>query len=338
MALLVVAGYCWSGVQRLRGNQEIPLLFSVNFIVDLYYHIDYMNILITGATGFIGSALVPALLSGGHRLSVLSRDPARARRVLGEMLRIVATPEALPASPAIDAVINLAGAPIAATRWSKCRKRVLRASRIDLTARVIEKLEVAGHRPQVFISASAVGYYGDQREEPITLASVPQPDFAHHLCRDWEADAARASDALGARVCIVRLGLVLGPGGLVVRLVPLFRCGLGGAIGGGEQWFPWIHLDDVVAMLVAALTCNDCQGPYNLVAPGIVRQREFARTLGALMRRPLLLPVPASCVRLALGEMAVLLLGGQYVVDGGMPGSYFRYLGLYEALADCIAH
>ena len=291
-----------------------------------------MHILITGGTGFIGTALSRALLADGHRLHVWSRAPAKtAHRV--PRAKVVDALDKVEAS-SLDAVVNLAGAPIAGARWSGARKRVLQQSRVDLTRRLMQWLRQAGHKPAVLVSASAVGYYGDQKDERVTSATPPVADFAHELCRDWEA-AAQAEDFRG-RICILRLGVVLGRGGALAKLLPFYRMGLGGTLGGGAQWVPWIHIDDVVTMIRRALSNDSCAGVYNAVAPHPVRQKDFSRALAAALKRPRLGHSPGWVLRTMLGEMSLLLLGGQRIVDGGMSGMEFAFPYLEEALAECL--
>ncbi len=291
-----------------------------------------MQILITGGSGFIGTALSRALLADGHRLHVWSRTPAKtAAKVPGA--KIVDALDKIEASP-LDAVVNLAGAPIAAARWSNARKQVLRQSRVELTRRLMQWLKRAGHKPAVLVSASAVGYYGDQKNAQVTLTTTPVADFAHELCRDWEA-AAQPEDFHG-RTCILRLGVVLGRGGALAKLLPFYKMGLGGTLGSGEQWVPWIHLADVVTMIRSTLSNDSCAGVYNAVAPHPVRQKDFSRTLAAALKRPRLGHAPNWALRATLGEMSVLLLGGQRIVDGGTPGMEFAFPKLQEALAECL--
>ena len=290
-----------------------------------------MQILITGGSGFIGAALSRALLADGHRLHVWSRAPAKtAHKVPGA--KVVDALDKVEAA-SLDAVVNLAGAPIAGARWSGARKQVLRRSRVELTRRLMQWLGRAGHKP-VLVSASAVGYYGDQKDVQVTLTTTPVADFAHELCRDWEA-AARPEDFRG-RICILRLGVVLGRVGALAKLLPFYKMGLGGTLGSGGQWVPWIHLADVVTMIRRALANDLCTGVYNAVAPHPVRQKDFSRALAAALKRPRLGHAPDWALRAMLGEMSVLLLGGQRIVDGGMPEMEFAFPQLQEALAECL--
>jgi hypothetical protein len=214
----------------------------------------------------------------------------------------------------LDAVVNLAGAPIADRPWTSARRALLWGSRITLTEQLLAWLEQRQQRPSVLISGSAVGWYGDGGERELTEASRPvKEDFASQLCIAWE-ETAQQAEALGIRVVLVRTGLVLASeGGFLSRLRLPFKLGLGGPIGDGRQWMPWIHINDEIALIDFLLQHNDASGPYNACAPEPVRNREFAKRLGRALHRPALLPLPAPLLRLGLGELSTLLLGGQRV-------------------------
>ncbi len=293
-----------------------------------------MRILITGASGFIGSALTATLLKDGDDVVALSRNPIKCRTRLGDHLRLTVADINNPPIHSIDAVVNLAGAPIADRRWSTQRKQFLLASRAGLTTALLEKLRQ--HPPPIVVSASAVGFYGNHGDAEVTLNSPPEKDsFEHQLCAAWENSATAAQEMWGARVCIARLGLVLGEGGLIARMAPPFRWGFGAIIGSGAQWMAWVHLSDVIAMLVSMVRDKNRQGTYNLTAPHPVTQRQFAQQLAAAYHRPLWLRVPSFVLRAGLGDLADLLLGGQRVTDGGVQGYTFRYPELSAALKDC---
>ena len=288
-----------------------------------------MNILLTGGTGFVGSALTRALLADGHYLHVWSRDPVSAANVIPGVKVVSALDEMELSS--LDAVVNLAGAPIAAARWNAARKKVLRQSRVDLTHRLLAWLVGSGLKPAVLVNASAVGYYGDQGDRAVGIQTPPIMDFTHELCRDWEA----AAQDFGGKVCILRLGVVLGSGGMLGKLLPFYKMGLGGTLGSGRQWVPWVHLKDVVAMFRHALLSQP-SGVYNIVAPQPIQQKDFSRILSGLLNRPCLGYIPGWVLRTMLGEMSVLLLGGQQIIDGGMPGIGFSFPGLEGALQECL--
>lgn len=301
-----------------------------------------MDIVVTGATGFIGSALCARLGRDGHRVTALVRDPARAGARLGASLACVALADELAVGAALarcEAVVNLAGEPILDKRWSAARKQVLLESRRVVTERLVAHLARRAPSSVVLVSASAVGYYGDGGERELDERAAAGSDFAAQLCHAWEA-AARAAEPHVARVVLARLGIVLGAGGgALATMMPLFSRGLGGRVGSGEQWVPWIHLDDAVAALLHALTDARLRGPVNVVAPTPVRNRELAAELGRALGRSARLPTPALALRAALGERASLLLGSQRAVPRALEatGFAFRHRTLPAALAAALA-
>ena len=300
-----------------------------------------MQIVITGATGLVGRRLVERLKARGHGLRAWVRSPASAARTLGPEVELV---DASGGSSAMrvaiadaDAIVNLAGEPVIGRRWSAAQKQALRASRIGVTDLIVDAI-AAAPRPRVLVSTSAVGYYGDTGAREVDEHSPPGTDFLAALSSDWEAAALRA-EAHGTRVCIVRIGLVLGrDGGVLGTMMPPFRLGLGGPIGSGEQYFPWVHIDDLVGMQIAALERDDIHGPLLAVAPGIVTNREFAAALGRALHRPAVLRVPGFALRLALGESAAALLAGQRAVPRRTQalGLTFQFPELGPALADLL--
>ena len=297
-----------------------------------------MHILLTGGTGLIGRGLCRHLIAKGHRVTVWSRTPERVAARCGAQVRGIGQLQALADEP-LDAVVNLAGAAIADRPWSDKRKALLWASRIDLTEQLLDWLRGRAEKPRVLLSGSAVGWYGDggERELSETQASVGD-DFAARLCAAWEATALRAED-FGMRVVLLRTGLVLArDGGFLKRLLPPFRLGLGGPIGTGRQWMPWIHLDDQIRLIEFLLQRDEARGPYNACAPQPVRNDEFARTLGRVLHRPARLPLPAFVLRLGLGELSGLLLGGQRALPLRLlqAGFTFGFTELDAALDDLL--
>lgn len=293
---------------------------------------------ITGGSGFIGQALCRRLAASGATIDVLSRDPARAARVLPDGVRTVARLEDIGQQQPIDAIVNLAGEPIADARWSAARKRKLRDSRIALTDRLVEWMGTLASRPSVLLSGSAVGFYGDQGALELSEDSPAHEEFTHELCAEWERSAARAR-TLGVRVVTVRTGLVIGPGGgFLQRLLPLFRLGLGGPIGSGEQWMSWIHRKDLLALIEWLLALDELDGTFNATAPNPVTNLQFTQTLGRVLHRPVRLRVPAVALRMALGEMSRLLLTGQRVLPARAleSGFRFRFPDLEPALRDVL--
>lgn len=293
-----------------------------------------MRILLTGGTGLIGRNLCKLWVSQGHEVYVWSRTPEKVKNVCGEAVRGV---KALYEVDQIgfDAVVNLAGAPIADKPWSESRRQLLRDSRITLTNQLVAWLAKQEHKPGVLVSGSAVGWYGNGGETLLTEDSPPQSeDFATQLCADWESSALAAA-ALGIRVVLVRTGLVLtNQGGFLSRLVPLFKFGLGGKQGSGQQWMPWVHLDDEVGIIDFVLQHTACSGAYNACAPNPVRNQDFAKALGQHLHRPAILPAPAFALKLLLGDMAELLLGGQRLQPKRITeaGYVFKYEWVEKAL------
>ncbi|MBV2132634.1 TIGR01777 family oxidoreductase [Pseudomonas sp. MAP12] len=297
-----------------------------------------MRILLTGGTGLIGQALCRLWTAQGHELVVWSRRPEQVA-ALCSGARGIERLEQLDAGTALDAVVNLAGAPIADRPWTARRRQLLWDSRIDLTRQLVDWLASRPLKPRVLLSGSAVGWYGDGGERRLDEDSAPgSEDFASQLCFAWE-QAAQQAEALGIRVVLIRTAPVLaGSGGMLARLLPPFRLGLGGRMGSGRQWMPWIHLDDEVGLIDFLLQHEECRGPYNACAPNALRNAEFAATLGRVLHRPALLPAPACVLRLALGEMSDLLLGGQHLqprrtLDAGY---HFRFPDLEAALVDLL--
>ena len=301
------------------------------------------RVLVTGATGLIGRRVVASLVREGAAVHALVRDPARAGVLLpgATLFPWDATAGEPPAAAfaGVDAVVNLAGESIA-RRWSASRKRALRASRIDGTRALVVALHAMPRPPTVLVQASAVGIYGDRGDEELGEDAAPGSGFLAELCRDWEAEAAAAA-GFDVRVVLVRTGLVLAPeGGPLGKLVTPFRLGVGGRLGSGRQFMPWIHIVDQVGLVRLALGNGTVRGPLNAAAPGIVRNSDFTRALASALHRPALLPAPAAALRLVLGEMAgELLLSGQRVLPTRAlaAGYQFRFPELRPALEDLLA-
>ena len=294
-----------------------------------------MRILLTGGTGLIGQALCRHWQSQGHELWVWSRDPQNVP-ALCSGAQGIAQLQALDGGAPLDAVVNLAGAPIADRPWTEARRSLLWRSRVDLTRTLVDWMGRQPSPPRVLLSGSAVGWYGDGGEQWLAEDSAPgNADFGSRLCVAWEQEAERARQ-WGVRVALLRTAPVLAPkGGMLARLLPPFRMGLGGRLGSGQQWMPWIHLDDQVALIDHLLQHDACSGPYNACAPEVVRNADFTQTLAHALHRPAVLPAPTWILRLALGEMSVLLLGGQRLVPRRTQemGFTWRYPQLSVALA-----
>lgn len=278
------------------------------------------HILLTGGTGFIGSRLVPALLSCGHQLTVLTRQTGfRGNGSLRHVNRLND-----PADWPYTAIINLAGENLFAKRWTARQKQRIRDSRIAFTDQLLSGSDRAPHLRRL-LSGSAIGFYGPRGEESIKESESAGADFAAKLCADWE-QAARAAQSDTLPVCCVRIGVVLGQGGgALANLLPLFRRGLGGRIGSGRQWLSWIHVDDLVAIFCHLATSATLPTSVNATAPEPVRNRDFSDTLGAVLNRPTLIPTPGIALKLMLGEVSSLLLTGQRVLPAELKGMGFRF-------------
>ncbi|MDZ4201519.1 MAG: TIGR01777 family oxidoreductase [Gallionella sp.] len=297
-----------------------------------------MQILVTGGTGLIGRALCRALSADGHQITVLSRKPETVAAKCGEHVQAIATLDEWHAERRFDAVINLAGEPIADKAWSEARKRVLRDSRVALTERLVARIADARHKPAVLLSGSAVGYYGACGDTEVDETAPAGADFPAQLCLAWEQAAERAS-ASGVRVCLLRTALVLSrDGGLLARMLPPFRFGLGARLGDGRQWMSWVHINDYVAMVLALLRSSDVQGAYNMAAPYPVTNADFTATLARVLGRPAVAAAPPGMLRLALGERAGMLLEGQRLVSLKIEklGYRFQYSVLENALRDLL--
>jgi uncharacterized protein len=277
-----------------------------------------MRVTVTGATGLIGTRLVAALARRGDEVTVLSRDRARARERLGSGIEAVAwdplgEPAPTSALSGRDGVIHLAGEPVA-QRWSAAAKERIRMSRESGTANLVAGLRSADPRPRVLVSASAVGFYGAHGDEEVPESTAPGGDFLAEVCVAWER-AAEAAGELGVRVAIVRTGIVLDPdGGALAKMLPPFRAGIGGPVAGGKQWMPWIHVDDLVGLYLAALDRESWSGPLNGSAPQPVTNKDFSKALGRALRRPALAPVPRLALRALYGEMEQIVTTGQRAV------------------------
>jgi hypothetical protein len=298
------------------------------------------HILLTGGTGFIGRILCRELLASGDQITVLSRQGAAdVRAVCG---RVEALPDLakLRGHEGFDAIINLAGEGIADKRWSETRKQAIRDSRIELTRQLVEVVKTWLQPPQVMVSGSAVGFYGAQGDLEVTETTLPRDEFTHRLCSDWEQTAMELAD-MGVRVCLSRTGIVVGPnGGFLQRMILPFKLGVGGKLGSGEQYMPWVHRQDVVGALLWMLNTETALGAYNVVSPSPVTNAVFTKTLGSVLRRPTILPAPAVALKLALGEMSGLLLTGQRAIPARLQaeGFEFRFTDLEPALEDAIAN
>jgi uncharacterized protein (TIGR01777 family) len=292
------------------------------------------RVLVTGGTGFIGRRLVPRLVEAGAVVTVMTRAPSRAAGRLPGVDLVADAREAARREPEI--VVNLAGAGVADRPWTEGRRRELLASRVEYTDRLREAL--AGVPPRALVNASAVGFYGLSETHRFVEDDPAGEGFAAELCARWE-ESAQGFEAVGTRVALARIGIVLGPGGLLGRMRLPFSLGLGGRIGDGRQWMSWVHLEDVLGLLLRLVADETASGPYNLTAPNPVRNETFTRVLAATLGRPAPFPLPASLLRLALGDMAEeLLLGGAAVLPerAEREGWTFVHPRLEGAMADAL--
>jgi uncharacterized protein (TIGR01777 family) len=303
-----------------------------------------MKLVVAGGTGFIGARLCNQLDRQGHSLTILTRSVSAADSPNNTTILWQ------PGSPGTwdrnleeaidgaDGVINLAGEPIAGKRWIAAQKRRLRSSRIDTTRTLVTAIGKAKKKPAFLLNASAVGYYGARGDEVVTEESGRGGDFLSRLCSDWEEEAKRA-ESYGVRVIRLRTGVVLGKGGgALAKMVPPFKLFIGGPLGSGKQWMPWIHVEDEIGMIQFLMEKSNAHGAVNACAPNPVTMKEFCRALGSVLNRPCWAPVPAFALRLLLGEMAEMLVTGQRAVPAAAErlGYRFRHPELREALENIL--
>lgn len=299
-----------------------------------------MNVFITGGTGFIGQALIEKLLQQGHAVTTLARNPTKLGNPSAQ-LRLVQGSPLIPGSwqqevVGHEAIINLTGASIF-TRWTPAAKKMILHSRVAATRNIVEAIPASAASPPTLINASAAGYYGFCGDEEKYEADPPGADFLASVCRAWEQEANQAQGK--ARVVIMRTAVVLGEGGgALAAMLPAFRLGLGGKLGHGRQWFPWIHLSDLTSAVIFLMESKGISGPVNLGAPEPVRNEDFTRCLGRILHRPTFLTAPGFAIRLALGEMSSVLLEGCRMMPGVLQknGFTFRFPELQPTLEDVL--
>jgi hypothetical protein len=302
-------------VQRLGRPRALPLVSPHSG----------RTVLVTGATGFIGSALVRRLLARGDRVFVLTRDARQSEALFGESVRHVESLSVIPRETRIDAVVNLAGAPVLGLPWTKGRRRALLHSRVELTNGLVDWMGSLQRAPSVLVSGSAIGFYGDRADAVLTEEVEAGRDFAAELCHRWE-QAAKRAEAFKTRVVCLRIGLVLDTdGGALPMMVLPVRLGGGAILGSGAQWMSWIARNDLLRMIMNAIDDARWAGPVNAVAPEPVRHADFQRALARTLKRPLLLKVPAWALRFAMGEMSSVLLNSQCVVPARALNLGFAY-------------
>ncbi len=301
-----------------------------------------MRVVISGGSGLVGRALTDELVGAGHEAVVLSRRP---KKVFGLPDRVSVRPWDGRTSEALtqelegaDAVVHLAGENIAAGRWTKARRERIRASRVESSAAVAEAIRLCSQRPTALLQASAVGYYGPRGDEETTETAPPGDDFLSSVCVAWES-ASAGVERLGVRRPVLRTGVVLSTaGGALPKMMLPFRLFAGGPVGSGRQWVPWIHIADEVGAIRFLLEHQTATGPYNLVAPGALTNREFSRLLGRVMERPSFLPTPGFALKVALGRMSTIVLDGQRALPEQLraDGFSFRFTEAEAALRDLL--
>ncbi len=296
------------------------------------------HVLITGGTGFIGTALTRRLLDMDIKVSVLTRDREHARNHFATQVIAFESLDEIRVDTTPDVIVNLAGKNLGEHRWNKNIKQQLIDSRIGTTQKVIDYIASAKRKPSLLISGSAVGYYGARADEELTEDAEPADEFQSNLCLRWEETALQAQD-YGVRVCISRTGVVMGQGGGALSgLVPMFRKGLGAVAGNGKQWISWIHMHDLLNIFLRFMRQSDLAGPFNNTSPNPVTNREFARTIGKVLKRPVLLHIPGWAMHLMYGEMAHLYLTGQRVIPARhiQAGFDYRYPDIEAALQEAL--
>jgi uncharacterized protein (TIGR01777 family) len=296
-----------------------------------------MHILITGGTGLIGSNLVPLLQP--HKITVLTRDIAKATKILGTSVDYLSSLQELSDLNHFDILINLAGEPIADKKWSHKQKDRIEQSRWTITQQLVSLIQASDNPPNLFISGSAIGYYGRQQDQVIDESFTDNHvEFSQQLCQKWESIAQQAASQQ-TRVCILRTGIVMTKkGGALKKMLLPFQLGLGGPIGRGQQYMPWIHLQDMLQGIIHLIDTPSCQGQYNFTAPNPVTNQEFSQALAASLRRPCLFRVPEFVLKALMGEMADLVIYGQRVVPTRLleSGYDFSYQQIDQALSDLV--
>ncbi|GAB1538529.1 TIGR01777 family oxidoreductase [Scytonema sp. NUACC21] len=305
-----------------------------------------MKVAIAGATGFVGGRLVQRLQKEGMEVVVLTRNTSFAQKIFPPTafpnVKIIAYTPTVSGSwqsaiAGCNAIVNLAGEPIGEGRWTPQRKQEILESRKLVTQKIVEAVASANPKPSVLVNASAIGYYGTSETATFDENSSPGSDFLAQVCQAWEAEAKKVTEA-GVRLVILRLGIVLGTGGALGKMITPFKLFAGGPIGNGQQWFSWIHIDDLINLILQALTQAEMQGVYNATAPHPIRMAELSTTMGRIMNRPSWLPVPSFAIEALLGEGSIVVLEGQQVLPKRTQstGFSYKYPNLEPALAQIL--
>lgn len=301
------------------------------------------RIIITGATGFIGQQLTAKLIEKSHTIIIFTRNPANAQKIFPNVHKIAKwdynnSDQWISELDGADAVVHLAGANLNAARWNESYKKLLYDSRILSTKKLAEAIKIVERKPEVFISASAVGYYGNRFDEILSEESIQGKDFLAKLCCDWENEAKKV-EALGIRSVQVRTGLVLSNNdGALKQMLPVFKYFIGGPLGNGKQWYSWIHIEDIVNIYLQALEFENLLGPINAVSPNPVTMKEFAQTLGSVLHRPSLFSVPKIILKTVIGEVAEVVVSSQRVIPNRLlnNGYQFKFEKLDAALRNLL--
>lgn len=295
-----------------------------------------MHIFITGGTGLIGSALIQKLSAQGHRVTVLTRDIDKAKQKLGDKIGFCSTLEQMKTLDGYDAIINLAGEPIIGKRWTDKQKELLCNSRWDITQRLTELIKNSNRPPKIFISGSAVGYYGAQDENILKEDATAHDDFTHRLCQKWEYLALNAQSEQ-TRVCILRTGIVLSKkGGMLQAMLLPFRLGLGAAFGKGTQYISWVHIQDMINAITFFLDMPEAMGVFNITAPNPVTNKRFVNVLSTTIYRPRIFRIPSFLLKIIMGEMATMIIDGQRVVPQRLLDFHFRFS--FEHIDDALSN
>jgi len=303
----------------------------------------FMKYLVTGATGFVGQRVVKQLTDGGDQVVILTRNIAKGALYFGNKCQYFLWSDTSQLPPieafdGVDVVINLMGEGIADKRWDENQKKKIHDSRIVATSNLVEVMKGLTKKPSAFISASAVGIYGNRGNEEINESSSTADDFLARICKDWEESALKAKN-LGLRTAIIRIGVVIGKdGGALKKMLPIFKLGAGGPVGSGKQFMSWIHVDDIAGMFVRAGKDSSIEGIYNGTSPYPATSKDFARELGKVLHRPAFAPAPAIALKIVFGEMSQVLLDGQKVLPTKFKEKKFsyRYPTLEMALTESI--
>jgi uncharacterized protein (TIGR01777 family) len=301
------------------------------------------KITITGATGSIGRKLCPLLIEKGNEVIIFTRNPEGAKHIIPGAANYLAwnynkPDEWMNELNGKDAVIHLAGANLSAIRWNEKYKKLVYESRVISTRNLVEAIKTVDQKPKALICSSAVGYYGNRNDGTLDESSLPADNYLANLCKDWEAEAAKVEE-IGIRRVSMRTGLVLSKDeGLLKQMLPTFKMFLGGYLGTGKQWFPWIHIDDIVGIYLHAVDNANLKGSVNAASPGIVRMKEFATTLGKVLNRPALFPIPKLAVKVLKGELGDYVTDSQKVIPNKLIKSeyQFKFENLEEALKDLL--